>query len=197
MSVSPNGRIDAVWNDTRGSTDSTKSALDYSYSVDGGVTWSANEQASPKWDSTIGWPRQNKIGDYYHMISRNDGTDLAWAATFNGEEDVYFLRIPSTVTAASDRVPPLRMSGGRPNPFHGSTIIRFEMPKDGGRAFLAVFDPAGRRVATLVNGFVPGGAGSARWSGVDDAGRVVKSGLYLARLETAGRSETTKLMLLR
>src|SRR5207249_6116667 len=46
MSVSPNGRIDAVWNDTRGSTDSTKSALDYSYSVDGGVTWSANEQAS-------------------------------------------------------------------------------------------------------------------------------------------------------
>src|SRR2546427_8312797 len=34
MSVAPNGRIDAVWNDTRGSGDKTKSALFYSYSND-------------------------------------------------------------------------------------------------------------------------------------------------------------------
>src|SRR5262249_9195140 len=88
MPVAPNGRIDVVWNDTRGSADNTVSALYYSYSTDGGTTWSANEQASPTWNSTVGWPNQQKIGDYYHMISRNEGADLAWAATFNGEEDV-------------------------------------------------------------------------------------------------------------
>ena len=49
MSVAPNGRIDAVWNDTRGSADSTISALYYASSIDGGATWSANEQASPTW----------------------------------------------------------------------------------------------------------------------------------------------------
>ena len=59
MSVAPNGRIDAVWNDTRASADSTMSALYYSYSLDGGATWSPNEQASPIWDSTLGWPKQN------------------------------------------------------------------------------------------------------------------------------------------
>jgi hypothetical protein len=34
-----------------------------------------------------------KLGDYYHMISDNLGVNVAWAATFNGEQDIYFLRI--------------------------------------------------------------------------------------------------------
>ena len=42
----------------------------------------------------FGWPQQNKIGDYYDMVSDNLGADVAYSATFNGEEDVYYLRIP-------------------------------------------------------------------------------------------------------
>jgi hypothetical protein len=96
MSVAPNGRIDAVWNDTRQGPTYEWSALYYSYSTDGGVTWSANEPLTPKWNSLIGWPGsppQQKIGDYYQMRSDNVGADLAYAATFNGEQDVYYLRI--------------------------------------------------------------------------------------------------------
>ena len=198
MSVSPEGRIDAVWNDTRGSADSTLSALYYSSSNDGGVTWSPNEQASPVWDSTVGWPKQDKIGDYYHMISRTHGADLAWAATFNGEQDVYLLRIPGgTVAVVDDRAEGLRLRGNLPNPFSSSTTIRFEVPAAGQRVRLEVFDAAGRHVAKLVDGFVAGGAQSARWVGTDDAGRAVKSGLYLCRLEAGGASATLKLMLLR
>ena len=93
MSVAPNGRIDAIWNDTRNSGLSNISELFYSFSTDAGVTWSANEVVSPSFDSHIGWPNQNKIGDYYDMISDDVGAHLAWAATFNGEQDVYYLRI--------------------------------------------------------------------------------------------------------
>ena len=94
MSVAPNGRIDVVWNDNRATPLLDRiSQLYYSSSTDGGVTWSPNEVASPSWDAHIGWPNQNKIGDYYHMISDNVGADLAWAATFNGEQDVYHTRI--------------------------------------------------------------------------------------------------------
>jgi hypothetical protein len=50
-------------------------------------------QLSTAWDSHIGWPNQDKIGDYYHMLSDRVGANLAWAATFNGEQDVWFLRI--------------------------------------------------------------------------------------------------------
>ncbi|MEE8153903.1 MAG: sialidase family protein [Phycisphaerales bacterium] len=93
MSIAPNGRIDVIWNDTRNTGVANMSELFYSFSTDGGVTWSANTQLSPVFDSWIGWPQQNKIGDYYDMISDDVGAHLAWAATFNGEQDVYYLRI--------------------------------------------------------------------------------------------------------
>ncbi len=96
MSVAPNGRIDAVWNDTRsnpGQETVNLSELYYASSKNAGVTWSKNIPVSPVFDSWVGWPQQRKIGDYYHMRSDNLGVNVAYAATFNGEQDVYFLRI--------------------------------------------------------------------------------------------------------
>ena len=93
MSVAPNGRIDVIWLDTRDHPGTYLSALYYSNSKDGGLTWSVNERLSGYFDPHLGWPQQNKMGDYYDMISDNQGAFLSWAATFNGEQDVYFSRI--------------------------------------------------------------------------------------------------------
>lgn len=92
MSVAPNGRIDAIWNDTRNDA-GFDSELYYSYSTDSGATWAPNVALSPPFDPSLGYPQQNKLGDYYHMVSYNDSAHLAWAATFNGEQDVYYTRI--------------------------------------------------------------------------------------------------------
>jgi hypothetical protein len=198
MSVSPDGRIDAVWNDSRASGQSTLTALYYASSQDGGVTWSPNEQASPIWNSTLGWPNQNKIGDYYHMVSDAGGADLAWAATFNGEEDVYYVRIQAQTAAVAGPVPGrTRLHPGLPNPSASTTTIRFDMPAGGGRARLQVFDAGGRRVATLVDGPVGGGTQAVHWAGTDEAGRAVRPGVYLCRLDAEGVRETRKLMRIR
>ena len=93
LSVAPNGRLDAVWNDNRNSGQTNISELFYAYSWDAGDTWLGNVPVSPSFDSFVGWPNQNKLGDYYTMISDASGGSLAWAATFNGEQDVYFLRV--------------------------------------------------------------------------------------------------------
>jgi len=95
MSVAPNGRIDAVWNDTREDPTHVRSTLFYSFSYDAGHNWWPNRPVSPDFDSTVGFPNQNKIGDYYHMLSDDGGANVAYAATFNGEQDVYFLRVPA------------------------------------------------------------------------------------------------------
>lgn len=93
FSVSPNGRIDVVWNDTRNGSNARLSETFYAYSLDAGSTWSRNIPVTPQWNSTLGWPNQNKIGDYYDMRSDDASAHLAYSATFNGEQDVYYLRL--------------------------------------------------------------------------------------------------------
>uniref|UniRef100_UPI000B01CE78 sialidase family protein n=1 Tax=Methylomonas koyamae TaxID=702114 RepID=UPI000B01CE78 len=53
MGVAPNSRIDAVWYDTRDSASYKVSRLYYSYSWDGGQTWSKNVPVSPAFDTTL------------------------------------------------------------------------------------------------------------------------------------------------
>lgn len=94
LGVSPEGRIDVVWNDTRNDPGGFDSELYHVSSLDGGSTWSKEEVMSPPFDPHLGWPQQNKIGDYYHIVSNHEAAHLAYSATFNGEQDVYYLRIP-------------------------------------------------------------------------------------------------------
>ncbi len=198
MSVGPDGRIDAVWNDSRLTGDSTRTALFYSSSFDGGTTWTANEQVSPVWNSMVGFPSQSKIGDYYHMVSDWTGADLAWANTFNGEEDVWYTRISPRPTAVADgERQPARLLGGAPNPFASATTIRFVVPVSGARVRLEVFDATGQRVATLADGPMPGGPQTAVWDGRDAAGRQVGAGLYLCRYQSGGVSGSAKLLRVR
>ena len=93
MSVAPTGRIDAIWLDTRNDPGGYDSSLFYSYSLDAGVTWSENAKLSPSFDPHLGWPQQQKMGDYFDMVTDDYGVHVAWAATFNGEQDVYYGRI--------------------------------------------------------------------------------------------------------
>ena len=100
FSVAPNGRLDAVWYDTRNAANNTDSQLFYSYSTDAGVTWSANAAVSQPFTPLEGWPQQNKIGDYITIVSDNTGGNVAYSATFNfnptlgqHEEDVYYVRV--------------------------------------------------------------------------------------------------------
>lgn len=98
LSVAPNGRIDVVWFDTRNGANNTNSQLFYSCSFDGGNSWSPNVAASALFNPFIGYPNQNKIGDYITIVSDNMGANVAYCATFNLEEDIYYVRI-SPVTA--------------------------------------------------------------------------------------------------
>jgi hypothetical protein len=102
LSVAPNGRIDVVWFDTRNAANNTDSQLFYSYSIDGGNTWAANVAVSNSFNPFVGYPNQSKIGDYITVVSDNISANVAYAATFNGEEDVYYVRISPAPSPALD-----------------------------------------------------------------------------------------------
>ena len=71
LAVAPNGRIDSVWLDTRNAANNTDSQLFYSYSTDGGVTWAPNVAVSNSFNPFLGYPNQNKLGDYLTIVSDN------------------------------------------------------------------------------------------------------------------------------
>ena len=100
LSVAPNGRIDAVWYDMRNSPNNVTSQLFYSYSTDGGNSWSPNVAVSNLFNPFIGYPNQQKIGDYITVVSDDTSANVAYTATFNGEEDIYYVRVhPSAAVA--------------------------------------------------------------------------------------------------
>jgi hypothetical protein len=93
MAVAPNGRIDVAWVETADFQSVNMGELRYASSTDGGESWTEAVSVSQWFDSWLGFPQQAKLGDYYQLVSDDVGAHLAFAATFNGEQDVYYLRI--------------------------------------------------------------------------------------------------------
>ncbi|MFO7654843.1 MAG: T9SS type A sorting domain-containing protein [Candidatus Krumholzibacteriia bacterium] len=83
-----------------------------------------------------------------------------------------------------------------PNPFNPATTIAFELPS-AGTVRLAVYDLAGRQLAVLVDEPLSAGRHEVRWDGVDGQGRRSASGVYLYRLETSGRTEVRRMVMLK
>lgn len=64
-----------------------------------------------------------------------------------------------------------------PNPFTRQTSIAYALPRSSG-VTMAVYDPSGRKVRTLVKKTHLAGYYTLTWSGDDDHGRVVPAGVY-------------------
>lgn len=83
-----------------------------------------------------------------------------------------------------------------PNPCGTATRISFALPAQQ-RVDLAIYDPAGRVVRTLLRGPVGPGQHSVVWTGDNDAGRPAPSGVYYYRLQASGETHERSLILLR
>jgi predicted dienelactone hydrolase len=83
-----------------------------------------------------------------------------------------------------------------PNPFNPTTVLTMRLDR-AGPARLEILDARGRRVRGLHDG--PGGAGTSAvtWNGRDDHGRAVAAGVYVARVTSAGRVASARLVLVR
>ena len=119
------------------------------------------------------------------------GLDESWAI------DNLRVSVGGGTTAAPHPAALARLVGNTPNPFNPSTQIRLEMPDGGAWAKLAIYDPSGRLVRTLVDGFLPGGSQAVRWDGRDARDRAVAGGVYFCRLTSADVVQARALLLLK
>lgn len=84
----------------------------------------------------------------------------------------------------------------RPSTFTGSTEIAFLLPS-ATRASLVVYDARGRRVTSILDRELPSGRHAERWNGTDSRGNPAPGGVYFIRLNAAGRSHVTKVVVRR
>jgi hypothetical protein len=114
----------------------------------------------------------------------------AWSAPWSFTTDVVVGVPPAGLPVA------FALRPNQPNPFAGSTTLRFDLPR-AARVELDVFDAAGARVARLEGGVLPPGAHARSWHGMDDHGRRVGAGLYFVRMRAAEFSATRRMILIR
>lgn len=105
---------------------------------------------------------------------------------------------PATPARLTPQAPqlPVRFALGQnvPNPFSGTTTIRFELPQ-GSKVRIEVFDLLGRRIRTLTDAEWAAGYHSVEWDRRDDAGRELHSGVLVYRM-TAGAFRDQKKMVI-
>ena len=126
---------------------------------------------------------------YSFVILEENGTATQFAI-----DDIYW-----EAASVADVEGPSVMTGvtlsSAPNPFSGSTELRFTLPATDPYE-ITVVDAGGRRV-TGFSGIGRTGANAVRWNGRDERGLAARPGVYYYRLVSGGRSTTGKVMLLK
>jgi len=83
-----------------------------------------------------------------------------------------------------------------PNPFKGATRVRFDLPEGAG-VRIEIFDVSGRRIRTLLDGWVAKGSHEVNWNGRGEGGVDLPRGVYFCRIRSDRGLTSRALLLLR
>ncbi|RQW07025.1 T9SS C-terminal target domain-containing protein, partial [candidate division KSB1 bacterium] len=102
----------------------------------------------------------------------------------------------TTMAVSAKTTPAFQLYPNYPNPFNAQTTIRYELPRSA-HVVLTILDARGRIIRRLVNQNQPAGTYSVVWSGKDEAGEEITSGLYFYQLRAGDLHCVHKMTLLK
>ena len=104
--------------------------------------------------------------------------------------------VTGVALAMTDR-PTFAIRGITPNPVTAAAAITFAMPQESALCDLAIYDPSGRRLKTLISATLNGGDHHVTWMGKDDAGCALPAGIYFCRIRSGSRQAAQRIVLVR
>jgi hypothetical protein len=133
------------------------------------------------------------------------GDNLSFSAQGNSDIFTPFTTGTFMIRAYMDRnvgendvvdIPAILTANNFPNPFNPETTISFNMPRSG-HVSVQVFNVRGQLVNTLLHDEVEAGRQSLIWTGLDNSGNRVSSGVYFYRIQTQNESLVNKMLLMK
>ena len=171
------------------------------FSTDSGYTF----EIEISWNFIGGRPdRASKWGFSFELRDDVDGGETDLIGHFSGNEarkpfTWSAIQLKDTLTFLKDRgnrqgSVPIENYNVHPNPFNLYATIEYTLSAP---AFVSVtiFDVAGRKIDTLLQGFQTGGSKRIIWDGQNKKGQTVPSGIYFCRLTCNGKQRFRKLIL--
>lgn len=145
--------------------------------------------------SIPGQPSGTQVHYYVEATSR-DGKTMTkpmvapeWAYSFNVVEENVSTEVSSPASGTTARQ--MSLSQNFPNPFNHTTEIGFYLPESS-EVEISVCDLGGRRIRTLVRGFMPQGKRTVRW---DASG--LGTGVYLYRIRSGNFEDVRRATLIK
>jgi hypothetical protein len=207
---------DSIWSRTYGDTSGDQYIYSVTETSDLGLVWCGRADTAGTGDSDFLFVKTDSHGDTVWTRMAGDGdhqSPVCMTPTMEGgfiaagytrtlplqNHDVYIVKMKADV--AGIKIPErdfrdalLELRG--PNPSMESVTVSYHVLRTG-NVRLAVYDVAGRRLATLKNGMMERGSYRVRWDCVDDSGGPVPAGLYFVRFTSDGESAVRKVLVIR
>jgi flagellar hook assembly protein FlgD len=138
----------------------------------------------------------------YKIIKINDNSIEELTTEFDGESFVTSIISAGNYAVAynSDAIEPLpekfALGNIYPNPFNPSTTIEFAIP-DENDVMIDIYNIRGQHVLNLKDENINPGYHAVVWSGLDNTGRIVPSGIYFVNIKFANQLMSKKVTFLK
>ncbi len=107
--------------------------------------------------------------------------------------------VPDSTTGINDiegKLNDFKINGTYPNPFNPATTIVFTLPKQE-KVVINIYNVLGQKVIKLADKEFTSGRNEITWSGIDQNGTLLGSGIYLLTIQYLDRIETAKMVLIK
>lgn len=153
-----------------------------------------NQGEDLEFEFSYGSREQNKQIKEYGICEPKTSKTVRGTIQIDNSRDCYYVSFKNgqNNTPASTKIEITNF----PNPFNPETTLFFSLPNEQ-EIELTIYNLKGQKVRQLVKGQFSSGNNSIVWSGKDDSGKQVSSGVYLYKLESADKIISKKMLLLK
>ncbi len=135
-------------------------------------------------------PEEEQLYEDILIIESND--------VINSQYEVSLSGTGYEPTGSDDQIPLVtKVNQNYPNPFNPETTIAFSIADNAQKAKLEIFNIKGQKVKTLVNEILEVGRYNVIWTGIDNSGRKVASGVYFYKFDTNNYHKINKMLLIK